>query len=122
MIDPTTENYVWNQEMIIHPVGFVQSELKDPSLATGREGLQSSGEAGDVLQEAQRIRELVSHILVNPALDGILDGLTAFSHALILYWPHPDPRPPNGPEGSPRGGRVRHVQSGPAQSHPGHGG
>ena len=26
--------------------------------------------------------------MINPELNGILDGLEDFSHALVLYWPH----------------------------------
>ncbi len=38
--------------------------------------------------KAKTIRSLVSELVINPELDGILDGLEDFSHALVLYWPH----------------------------------
>ena len=84
----TADTYDWNQEMIVRSVGFVQSELKNPSLAADREGLTSSGKGDDRRREARDIKNIVSQIVVNPALSGILDGLAGFSHALILYWPH----------------------------------
>lgn len=35
--------------------------------------------------EAKKIRSLVSELVINPELDGILDGLEDFFHALVLY-------------------------------------
>jgi tRNA-Thr(GGU) m(6)t(6)A37 methyltransferase TsaA len=74
--------------MTIKPVGYVRSELKTPSLkATGDDieldkGLQQSA------TEVKTIRSLVSELVINPELNGILDGLEDFSHALVLYWAH----------------------------------
>ncbi|MBU2643609.1 SAM-dependent methyltransferase [bacterium] len=39
-------------------------------------------------QETKKIQTLVSDLVIQPEYDGILDGIEAFSHALILYWPH----------------------------------
>ena len=86
MTNILAQDYDWNQEMIIQPVGFVKSELKDPSLAADGNGLKSQD--GDVRRHNREIKNLVSQIIINPALEGILDGLEGFSHALILYWAH----------------------------------
>lgn len=80
--------FSWNQEFILRPVGYVQSELKAPSLKASREGLSSDDNGSDRRHRAQEIRQVVAQIVVNPSLAGILDGLGDFSHALILYWPH----------------------------------
>jgi len=82
------EEYDWNQELTVRPVGFVESEIKKPSLAADREGLSLADEAALRRRETLKIKGMVSKIFVNPALGGILDGLAGFSHALILYWPH----------------------------------
>ena len=34
--------------------------------------------------EAKHIRSLISELVINPALNGILDGLEGFPHALVL--------------------------------------
>lgn len=88
MTEISADNYDWNQEMILRPVGFVVSELKDPSLIADREGLRPDSRDDDSSQRAHEIKKVVSKIVVKPALDGILDGLADFSHAVILYWPH----------------------------------
>lgn len=76
------------EEMIIKPVGYVKSELKTPSLKAKGEDLELDKGLQQAAMEAKRIRSLVSELVINPELDGILDGLEDFSHALILYWPH----------------------------------
>jgi len=88
MTDKTTSDNDWNRELIIRPIGYVKSSLKDPSLVADREGLTTGGNHGHLRRQALDIKKTVSQIVVNPALDGILDGLADFSHALILYWPH----------------------------------
>jgi tRNA-Thr(GGU) m(6)t(6)A37 methyltransferase TsaA len=80
-------DYDWNQAWTIHPVGFVRSEIKEPSLAADREGLKGRG-GEEARRQARQIKNMTATIVVNPALTGILDGLADFSHALVLYWPH----------------------------------
>ena len=36
-------------------------------------------------------RQVVSELVVDPELDGILDGIDSFSHLLVLYWAHQTP-------------------------------
>jgi tRNA-Thr(GGU) m(6)t(6)A37 methyltransferase TsaA len=76
------------KEMIIRPVGYVSSELKEPSLKAKREDLELEKGLQQAAVEAKIIRSLVSELVINPELEGILDGLEEFSHALVLYWPH----------------------------------
>ncbi len=77
-----------NGEMIIKPVGFVQSEVKAPSLKANREDIELEQGLQQTAIEAKYIRSLISELVINPELSGILDGLEDFSHALVLYWPH----------------------------------
>jgi tRNA-Thr(GGU) m(6)t(6)A37 methyltransferase TsaA len=75
-------------EMTIKPVGFVRSELKTPSLKANRADIELEQGLQQVAIEARYIRSLISELIINPELNGILDGLEDFSHALVLYWPH----------------------------------
>jgi len=75
-------------EFTVKPVGVVRSELKTPSLRAGKKGLEAAKDVRRGLEEARRIRTLVSELVIKPELEGILDGLEEFSHALVLYWPH----------------------------------
>ena len=83
-----TGDFDWKQEFVIRPVGFVKSEFKDPSLVADREGLKPGDDDIDIRHHVREIEENISTIVINPIMEGILDGLADFSHALILYWPH----------------------------------
>ena len=91
MTEQHTAPHDWDMEMIVRPVGFVQSEIKDVTLAADREGLSMQGHSEERIREARAIKDMVSRIVVNPALTDILQGLDDFSHALVLYWPHLQP-------------------------------
>ena len=75
-------------EMTLRPVGVVRSALKEPSLVVGFSDLEPAKRDGADREEARKIRELVSEILIDKRLEGILDGIEDFSHILVLYWPH----------------------------------
>ena len=77
-----------SEEMTIKPVGYVRSELKTPSLKAKGEDIELEKGLQQAAKEAKTIRSLVSELVINPELDGILDGLEDFSHALVLFWPH----------------------------------
>ncbi|MBW2624029.1 MAG: tRNA (N6-threonylcarbamoyladenosine(37)-N6)-methyltransferase TrmO [Deltaproteobacteria bacterium] len=74
--------------MTVTPVGYVRSELKTPSLTAKGEDIELEKGLQQAATEAKDIRSLVSELVINAELDGILDGLEDFSHALVLYWPH----------------------------------
>jgi tRNA-Thr(GGU) m(6)t(6)A37 methyltransferase TsaA len=76
------------EEMTIKAVGYVRSKLKIPSLKAKGEDIELEKGLQQAAMEAKTIRSLISELVINPELDGILDGLEDFSHALVLYWPH----------------------------------
>lgn len=57
------------REIVVRPVGVVRNQQKEIG-----PGSDSSG--------------VTSRIEIDPALDGILDGIEGFSHLLVLWWPH----------------------------------
>lgn len=76
-------------EMILRPVGVVRSALKEPSLRVGSGDLEPARTEGAGREEkARKVHELISEIVIDPRLEGILDGIEEFSHILVLYWPH----------------------------------
>lgn len=77
-----------DEEITIKPVGFIRNELKTPSLKATGEDIELKQGLQQTAIEAKYIRSLVSKLVINPELNGILDGLEDFSHALVLYWPH----------------------------------
>jgi tRNA-Thr(GGU) m(6)t(6)A37 methyltransferase TsaA len=74
--------------MTIKPVGYVRSELTTPILKAKGNDIKLEKGLQQAAMEAKAIRSLVSELVINPELEGILDGLEDFSHALVLYWPH----------------------------------
>jgi tRNA-Thr(GGU) m(6)t(6)A37 methyltransferase TsaA len=65
----------------LKPVGFVRSSMADPSLVAGADGLERRSGCGE--RHGQ-----LSEIIIDSELAGILDGIEAFSHLLVLYWAH----------------------------------
>jgi tRNA-Thr(GGU) m(6)t(6)A37 methyltransferase TsaA len=71
-------------EMRLKQVGVVRSPLKDPSLVASSGDLKwrpSATGAGDD-------RRVISELVIDSGLAGILDGIEGFSHLLVLYWAH----------------------------------
>ncbi len=76
-------------EMILAPVGRVKSPIKTPSLKANRDDLAPGLTRGDTLKKEQaRIRDTISEITIFDPWTVLLKGLEAFSHILVLYWPH----------------------------------
>jgi tRNA-Thr(GGU) m(6)t(6)A37 methyltransferase TsaA len=70
--------------MVLRQVGVVKSPLKEPSLAAENGDLSWKIRADRASEE----RAVVSEIVIDEALTGILDGIEDFSHCLVLYWAH----------------------------------
>ncbi|MDY7037089.1 MAG: tRNA (N6-threonylcarbamoyladenosine(37)-N6)-methyltransferase TrmO [Thermodesulfobacteriota bacterium] len=75
-------------EIILRPVGVVRNRLKKPTLAAGPDDIELSRDTEAVKKRVEEIQDLVSEIVIDNRLEGILDGIEDFSHILVLYWPH----------------------------------
>ena len=71
-------------EMQLRPVGVVRSRLKEPSLVADSGDLAWRSRA----TRATEGREVISELVINSDLTGILNGIEGFSHLLVLYWAH----------------------------------
>lgn len=78
------------REFILRPVGVVKSDITTPTfLPFGDEdAAERTKKARD---RHQRTKKMISEVVIDPSLDGILDGIEEFSHILVLYWPHKIP-------------------------------
>lgn len=76
------------EKFLIHPVGFVHSELKEPSLKAGKDGLDLQDHVQAVKQQFRKIQSMVCELEIDSRFNGILDGIDGFSHILVLYWAH----------------------------------
>lgn len=68
-------------EMNLKSVGFIRSGISGPSLVAGADGLEQRSRYTERLGQT-------SEVVIDSALEGILDGIEGFSHLLVLYWAH----------------------------------
>jgi tRNA-Thr(GGU) m(6)t(6)A37 methyltransferase TsaA len=71
-------------ELILKPVGTVQSDIKEPSLRARSDDLNWEGKEPPSSHSITNM----SQIVIDPEYAGILDGIEDFSHLLVLYWAH----------------------------------
>ncbi len=71
-------------QMLLRPVGVVRNKIEKPSLVADSGDLEWRAKVAQVREEQNVISELV----IDSDLEGILDGIEDFSHILVLYWAH----------------------------------
>lgn len=71
-------------EMRLRPVGIVRSPLKEPSLVADSGDLEWRSR----VTRATENRRVISELVIDSEIAGILDGIEDFSHLLVLYWAH----------------------------------
>ena len=71
-------------QMLLRPVGVVRSKVEKPSLVANSGDLEWRAKVAQVSEEQNVISELV----IDSDLEGILDGIEDFSHIMVLYWAH----------------------------------
>jgi len=82
----TVEN--WKNALTLRPIGFVRSELKAPLRRDEKDPLDFSEQVEKIRMQMRQVKELISELVVDPDLVDLLDGIEAFSHIVVLYWPH----------------------------------
>ena len=75
---------------ILHltPVGEVHSPLKTPILQAGQADIELRERLEKIREHHRLVKETVSELVVFDPWGELLDGIEAFSHILVLYWPH----------------------------------
>jgi len=68
----------------IKPVGVVRNQSRGASWDTSFGSLGWRERAASMKQQSQTVSELV----IDPDLEGILDGIEEFSHLMVIYWAH----------------------------------
>lgn len=81
------ENMKW-PDMVLSPIGRVVSSLALPSLKVGSTSDELEPTHGDVRAEHDKIKELKSTIELWDDQGERLHGIEAFSHIVVIYWPH----------------------------------
>ena len=68
----------------LKPVGTVKNQSREASWGAELQALTWQERATRMRQQS----EVVSELIINPDLEGILDGIDEFSHLMVLYWSH----------------------------------
>jgi tRNA-Thr(GGU) m(6)t(6)A37 methyltransferase TsaA len=71
-------------EVRLRRVGVVRSPIKEPSLVADSGDLESRSK----ITKARNDRQIISELVIDNDLAGIVDGTEDFSHLLVLYWAH----------------------------------
>jgi len=74
-------------EMILRPVGVVRSEITTPTFLPFGDD-DPLARTKKARARHQRTKTLILEVVIDPSLDGILEGIEEFSHIIVLYWPH----------------------------------
>ena len=74
--------------MNLEPVGIVKSPIKTPTLAATKDNLELKPSLEELKKQHQKLQETLTEILIFEQWEPLLKGVEAFSHVLILYWPH----------------------------------
>lgn len=72
----------------ILPVGRVSSPIDTVNLKADSSGLKQDELNQITRKHRKQIRETISQLVINEEYQELLDGIEAFSHVLVLYWPH----------------------------------
>ncbi|MDM8524413.1 tRNA (N6-threonylcarbamoyladenosine(37)-N6)-methyltransferase TrmO [Desulfococcaceae bacterium HSG8] len=72
-------------EMILRPVGVVESKIREP---VPKPASDDPKEFAERRKKANEMRKKTARIIIDKDMEGILDGIEDFSHILLLYWPH----------------------------------
>jgi len=83
-MEPSEEKLKREPEMHLRVVGIVKSPLKEPSLVANSGDLERRSR----MTGASKGREVISELVIDNDLAGIIDGIEDFSHLLVLYWAH----------------------------------
>jgi len=74
--------------IVLRPVGVIRNEIDEPFLKAGEAGIEMKERMAAIKAQVRKIRKMKSEIVITRELSGILDGLKAYSHLVILYWAH----------------------------------
>jgi tRNA (adenine37-N6)-methyltransferase len=78
-------------EITLKPVGIIRSGIKEPVLRSDSEGITLKEKLINVKAERDKIRTMISEIVIDPAYEEALEGIKEYSHILVLFWAHKVP-------------------------------
>ncbi len=77
-----------NTEIMLTPIGRVLNDIKEPMLQTGESDFDPSVRMERVKHYYRQVENSLGRLVIHDEWVDLLDGIEAFSHILVLYWPH----------------------------------
>jgi len=74
--------------MQLTPVGEVRSDIKTPMMSADEADLTLTERMENIKAYHRRVEASICELVIDPKWEELLDGIDAFSHILVLYWPH----------------------------------
>lgn len=75
-------------QMQLTPVGEVHSEIKTPILSAGESDIDLQKRKEEIREYHKQVENNICELFIFRQWAELLDGIEAFSHILVLYWPH----------------------------------
>lgn len=85
--NPATTHKNTADAIMLTPVGRVRNTISKPSFSPNAE-IDTEERKRQVRERYHAVKQSVSILDMDPAYADLLDGIEAFSHILVLYWPH----------------------------------
>jgi tRNA (adenine37-N6)-methyltransferase len=74
-------------KLILRPVGTVRSKIDASTFLPFGED-DPAARMKKARKQHQKIKSMRADVVIDPHLEGILEGIEDFSHIMVLYWPH----------------------------------
>jgi tRNA (adenine37-N6)-methyltransferase len=84
---PIPDNASGHPEIMLRPVGVVRSKIDTPTFLPFGDD-DPAARMKKARKQHQRIKALIADVVIDPGLEGILEGIEDFSNIMVLYWPH----------------------------------
>ena len=75
------------ENIILTPIGRIKNDIEKPSFSPDG-NIDIEERRRQVRERYKKVKASVSELKIDPKYDDLLDGVDAFSHILVLYWPH----------------------------------
>lgn len=76
-----------NDDIVLTPIGKIKNTIKKPSFSPDG-NIDPEERKRQVRERYQEVKQSVSELEIESIYEDLLDGIDAFSHILVIYWPH----------------------------------
>ena len=80
------------ESLTLTPVGIVQNAISTPFLKADENGMSTTARPGEIKRHLRGLTRSESRIIINAEQAGLIHGIDAYSHLVVLYWAHMVPQ------------------------------